>query len=407
LNTRDTTQVAQNRIKLKESSKFKLSGNVNDDGTLRVNKYKIKFSPDIIYSNVNYSSFYGVQGVAQMAFSDILGNHRIYAATSLVLDLKNSDYAFAYYYLPKRIDYGIEAYHSARFLLIGTNPENSNYNLFRYRTYGADVNASYPIDRFNRVEGALSFTTVSKENLDDPNEPGQLLRYLLPIANYVHDNTLWGYTAPIRGTRYNLTMLGTPKLGSSGISFFSSILDYRAYMKLVEDYTFVWRLTGGASIDKNPQRFYLGGTPNWINYEIENNELPIESVNDFAFSTPVYPLRGFNYNVRSGSKFALMNMEFRFPLFRYLVLGPLPLAFQNIQGVLFTDVGTTWYNNRDLQLFTRNEDGRTVTKDLLWGMGLGARVFLLYFPLKFDVAWSYDLNKFSKPKFYISLGADF
>jgi outer membrane protein assembly factor BamA len=202
-------------------------------------------------------------------------------------------------------------------------------------------------------------------------------------------------------------MLGTPKIGSSGISFFSAIGDYRAYMKLVEDYTFVWRLTGGTSVGKNPQRFYIGGTPNWINYQIENNTLPIESINDFAFSTPIYPLRGFNYNARSGSKFALMNMEFRFPLFRYLVLGPLPLAFQNIQGVLFTDIGTTWYNNRDLQFFTTNEDGRTVTKDLLWGMGLGARVFLLYFPLKFDVAWSYDLNKFSKPKFYISLGADF
>src|SRR5207249_3958590 len=116
LNTRDTNQIAENKIRLKESSKFKLTGNINDDGTLKINKYKIKFSPDIIYSNVNYSSFYGVQGVAQMAFSDILGNHRIYAVTSLVLDLKNSDYAFAYYYLPKRIDYGIEAYHSARFL---------------------------------------------------------------------------------------------------------------------------------------------------------------------------------------------------------------------------------------------------------------------------------------------------
>jgi outer membrane translocation and assembly module TamA len=102
-----------------------------------------------------------------------------------------------------------------------------------------------------------------------------------------------------------------------------------------------------------------------------------------------------------------MNAEFRFPLFKYLLLGPLPLAFQNIQGVLFTDIGTAWYNNRDLQFFTTGEDGRIVTKDLLWGMGLGARIFLLYFPLKFDVAWSFDLNKFSKPKYYISLGADF
>ena len=118
------------------------------------------------------------------------------------------------------------------------------------------------------------------------------------------------------------------------------------------------------------------------------------------------PLRGFDYNARSGSKFALMNAELRFPMFKYLVFGPLPLAFQNIQGVLFTDIGTVWTDNKKLQLFHK-EDDRLATKDLLVGMGFGTRIFLLYFPVKFDVAWSYDFQRFSMPKYYISLGADF
>lgn len=392
-----------NKVKLKESSKFKLKDNVNEDGTFKVNKYKIKFSPDIIYSNVNYSSFYGVQGVAQMAFSDMLGNHRIYILTSLVLDLKNSDYAFAYYYLPKRIDYGIEGYHSARFLLVG----NSSFNqLYRYRTYGANLNLSYPIDKFNRIDGAISYNTLTKENLDDPNEPSQSLHYVLPIVSYVHDNTLWGYTAPERGTRYNLTLLGTPKIGADGVSFISGILDYRTYFKFFDDYDFVWRLNTGASFGKNPERFYIGGTDNWINYQIHNDTLPITDIKDFAFATPILPLRGFDYNARSGSKFALMNAELRFPLFKYLVFGPLPLAFQNIQGALFTDIGTVWSDNKKLQFFQSIND-KIATKDLLIGMGIGVRIFLLYFPLKFDVAWSYDMQKFSTPKYYISLGADF
>ncbi|MGH2575243.1 MAG: BamA/TamA family outer membrane protein, partial [Ignavibacteria bacterium] len=403
----DTLKPTVNKIKLKEKSKFRLSNNVNEDGSLKVNKYKIKFSPDIIYSNVNYSSFYGVQGVAQMAFSDVLGNHRIFIVTSLVLDLKNSDYAFAYYYLPKRIDYGFEAYHSARFLLFNTISNNERVqNLFRYRTYGAILSASYPINKFNRLDGVLSYSSISKENLDNPNEPTQTLRYVLPIVNFVHDNTLFGYTAPIRGKRFNLTLLGTPKIGSQGVSFLSAIGDYRTYIKLLDDYNFVWRLSGGVSVGKNPQRFYIGGTSNWINYEVQNNVFPIEEISDFAFSTPVLPLRGYNYNTRSGSKFILMNTELRFPLFKYLVLGPLPLAFQNIQGVMFADVGTAWTDNKSLQFFTK-QDGRFKTKDLLLGLGIGARIFLLYFPLKFDVAWSYDLHKFSSPKYYISLGADF
>jgi outer membrane protein assembly factor BamA len=252
----------------------------------------------------------------------------------------------------------------------------------------------------------LNFARLTKENLDNPLEETGTLNYVVPIASYVHDNTIFGYTAPVRGTRYNLTMLGTPKIGSTGVSFFSAMADYRTYFKIADDYGFVWRLNAGMSLGKNPQRFYIGGTENWINYTVSNDRFPIEDIKDFAFSTPIMPLRGYDYNARSGSKFALMNAEFRFPLFRYLVFGALPLAFQNIQGVAFLDVGTVWSNNKTLQFFQNQGDGLR-TKDLLIGMGLGTRIFFLYFPLKFDVAWNYDMKSFSQPKYYISMGADF
>lgn len=403
-NNEDTASIEKPKKKQKENPKFNIADNTNSDGSLRVNKYKIKFSPDLIYSNVGYNSFFGVQGVAQMAFSDLLGNHRIYLATSLVLDLKNSDYAFGYYYLPKRIDYGFEAYHSARFLLI--TPDNVNYSLYRFGTYGGNLSASFPINRFNRLDAGVSINSITKENLDDPNQPIQSLQFVFPTLSYVHDNTLFGLTAPVRGTRYNLTIGGTPKIGANGVSFFSAMGDYRTYFRFFNDYNFVLRLNGGFSLGKNPQRFYIGGTPDWINYQLENDKLPIEDINDFAFATPVMPLRGYNYDYKSGTKFLLMNNEFRFPLFKYLVFGPIPLAFQNVQGVLFTDIGSVWSNTKKLQFFTQH-DGKIITQDLLMGMGFGVRIFLLYFPMKFDVAWSYDLQKFSMPKFYFSMGADF
>jgi outer membrane protein assembly factor BamA len=101
-----------------------------------------------------------------------------------------------------------------------------------------------------------------------------------------------------------------------------------------------------------------------------------------------------------------MNAEFRFPLLRYLIFGLLPFGFQNVQGVLFGDVGSVWTDNKKLQLF-QNVNGSVATKDLLMSMGIGTRIFFLYFPLKFDVAWTYDLQNFSKPKYLISIGADF
>ncbi len=41
------------------------------------------------------------------------------------------------------------------------------------------------------------------------------------------------------------------------------------------------------------------------------------------------------------------------------------------------------------------------------GTGVGARVYFLYFLLRFDVAWAYNIDGFARPKFYFSLGADF
>jgi Tol biopolymer transport system component len=385
--------------------KFKIENNINDDGSFKVNNYKVKFTPDLVYGNANYSSFYGVQGVAQVALSDMLGNHRIYLLTSMVIDLKNSDYAVAYYYLPNRIDWGFELYHTARFLLydrgFGTGEQ-----LFRYRNYGGNINFSYPLSKFRRFEGGLTLMNVSQENLDDPTEPISQNTFLVPQFSFVFDNSLFGYTSPIKGTRYNLTTLGTPKLSNDGVGFASVIGDFRHYFKIADDYSFAFRLTSGASFGPNPQRFYLGGTDNWINREFEHNNIPINSVQDFAFSTPIMPLRGFNFDRIEGSKYALTNLEFRFPLFKYLIFGLLPLGFADIRGVAFLDAGTAWYDNKSLQLFQK-ENGTLETKDLLMGMGFGTRFIFFNFPLKLDVAWNYNMKRFSAPKWYISLGYDF
>ncbi|MBS1517581.1 MAG: PD40 domain-containing protein [Bacteroidetes bacterium] len=386
-----------------DNSNFRILNNFNPDGTYKIKDYKIKFSPDLVYGNANYTTFYGLRGVAQIALSDILGNHRIYIQTSLIIDLKNSDYAIAYYYLPKRIDYGFQLFHTARFLTYGNG---FNGFLYRYRTIGGNFSASLPISRFKRIEGNLSVQNITRENLDLAIEPVSRKTLLLPYLSLVHDNTTFGYTSPVSGTRYNITASASPKLGPEGIGFVSGLLDFRHYIKLSEDYTFAARLSGGASYGPNPQRFFIGGTDNWIDPTYENYYLPVSNIEEFAFSSPGLPLRGFNYDRLSGSKYSILNLEMRFPLFKYLIFGALPLGFANIEGVTFIDAGTAWSDNSSLKLI-HNVNGHTETNDLLLGTGFGTRANLLGFPFKFDVAWNYNLNKFSSPKYYISLGYDF
>ncbi|MCE1164926.1 MAG: DPP IV N-terminal domain-containing protein [Bacteroidetes bacterium] len=387
---------------------FKIENNLNSDGSFKANKYKIRFTPDLVYGNAIYSSYYGVQGVAQVSLSDMLGNHRITLLTSMVIDLKNSDYAVAYQYMPKRIDYGFELYHTARFVLYDRGLGTGN-QLYRYRTIGGNVNMSYPINRFNRIDGGLALMSITRENLDDETEPLQRKYLTVPSISYVHDNTLFGYLYPEKGTRYNLTAMVSPYLGSTQSSeFYSLIGDFRKYFKIGEGYSFAMRLTGGSSFGKNPQKFYLGGIDNWINWNFQNSTVPFgESIDNFAFASLVTPLRGFNYNAKTGSKYALYNMELRFPIFRYLILGALPLGFQNIMGNLFLDAGTAWDDTKKLQLLNKSESGNVQTNDLLMAPGFGMRIVLFGFPARMDVAWQYNLQRFSSPMYMFSLGLDY
>ncbi|OGU45514.1 MAG: hypothetical protein A2000_01580 [Ignavibacteria bacterium GWB2_36_8] len=211
----------------------------------------------------------------------------------------------------------------------------------------------------------------------------------------------------MEGTRYRFDVFGNPGFSKKRLSFYSLLGDYRTYFRFGTDYSFAYRLSGGYSGGSNPQRFFIGGVENWINRSFSTTDIPLESASDFAFLTAALPLRGYNYAEQIGTKYALMNLELRFPLIKYLLTGALPILFSNVLGVAYIDMGTAWDNSKQLRFFERNEENKVVARDLLMGTGMGARIFFLYFLLKFDVAWAYNVEGFSVPKYYISLGADF
>ena len=381
----------------------KIADNMDADGNYKVNKYKLNFTPDIIYGNAGYDTFYGVTGSTVMAFSDLMGDHQIIFVTNLLLDLKNSDYGLQYYYLPNRLDLGFGGFHSARFIIV-----NDIYggSLYRFRTYGANVSASYPFNRFDRTEFSLNWYNIERENLDVPGDPLHKRTVLVPSISYTHDTSLWGLISPVNGSRYKFTAFGTPKLGSDGLSFVNLDGDYRTYFRLGRNYTMALRMAGGGSFGRNPQKFIIGGVDNWINRQFEGGYIPIQNAEDFIFLQTGVPLRGYNYNAAIGSRYALFNFEFRYPFFAILQAGPLPLGLQSLGGVFFFDAGSAWDKESDYKAFIRNDQGQLVTRDLLMGMGTGARIYFIGFLVKFDVAWAWNWAGFSQPKYYFSLGAD-
>ncbi len=387
--------------KLKKEKLF--NKKLDKNGNYLVHKYKVDFSPDMIYANAAVSTYYGLQGTTVLSFSDMLGNHRLIGVTGFQIDLKNSDYGLAYYYLPKRITYGVELFHTARFVYL---PGVSQSDLYRYTNVSGVVSASYPLNSYFRFQSSLTVMNVTGDNLDNPSVPSQNSVYVVPMLSFIHDNTLFGYTSPIQGTRYNVTVFGNPGLSNAKQSFYSITWDYRKYFRFFYDNSFVIRFSGGYSGGANPQRFFLGGTDNWINRTFATGFIPISSPADFAFLSPALPLRGYRYSEQIGTKYSLLNLELRLPVIRYLLTGPLPLLFQNVLGTAFIDAGMAWDKNSDLRLFHRDSDGKISTDRLLIGMGFGIRTYFLFL-WKFDWAWQYNFQGFSNPRFYVSMGVDF
>ncbi len=369
-----------------------------ESGEYKIRKYKIKFSPDIVTGTAGYNTFFGVQGYTTLAFSDLLGDHKIIANINLISDLRNSDLTFYYMNLKRRWNYGLGAYHLAYLFF------RADVGLTRYRNFGANFLLSYPFSRFRRMDFSLVWYNVYLEYLQLPI-PTEKVQTVLPGASYVYDDVLWGYTGPVAGARYSISTLFSPKVGANSRDFRTIKFDYRKYFMLNRDYQFAVRLAGGASFGPNAQQFFLGGIDNWFVPKYQGGRR-VERIDDVFFSEFVTPLRGTYYYDRIGTRYLLANLEFRFPLIEYLALGFPKLRFFNIRGVMFYDIGSAWYGNSFKAVRQLPEEGTLVFDDISSGFGIGARVFFLFFLMRIDVAWNYNLQRISQPIWYFSFGAD-
>jgi len=388
-------------------------------GDYKIHNYKVKLSPDLVYGTVGYSQFFGTQGFTNIMLSDVLGNHRLNIAASMFGDFRNSDYALTYFYLPKRLDVGAGLYHNAYYFW------SSNTGWVRDRNYGLTLYLSNPFDRYRRVDYGLSLMGISRSYLELPDDLVDLLIrfnlisprnrfFLLNSLSYTKDTTIWGYTGPTNGTRYGIGVTYSPQLGKNGIDFTTVRADWRRYFRLKREYTFAVRAAGGFSMGIHPQKFFLGGLPNWLNLDYMGG-IRIEHIEDIYFATFEMPLRGADYYQLEGTRYLLTNIEFRFPLVRRLLMGfPLPIELWNVGGALFMDMGMTWDKGEKFQPFVKSPSGliRANVGDDEFGIfssfGFGARMNMGFFLLRLDLAWPTDFYRTAKsPRVLWSLGADF
>jgi len=369
-----------------------------EDGHYKVRNYKVQFSPDLVNGAAGYNTLWGFQGYTSLAFSDVLGNHKINVGTNLVFDLKNSHLVLQYLYLPKRIDYGFSAFHYA-------NTYYTTLGFVRYRQYGFWGLASRPFNKYTRLDFTLNWWAASMEFLQANWEPERKVQSVIPGLQIVHDTSEWRWpdTGPRDGFRGSIGLSFSPKYSRNTPEFVTLKTDLRKYFKITDNYSFGIRASAGASRGKNPQHFFLGGVSYWLNRDFKDG-VRLEDLNDIYFSEFITPLRGARYYEKVGDNFALMNLEFRFPMIPYMQLGFPPIQLGNIKGLFFIDAGTAFYSS-EWNEFRGIKNGQL--QDIEASYGIGTRIFLLGLLVKYDVAWRYDLKHRSSPQHLVSLGIDF
>ncbi len=393
---------------------------VDAQGNFVPRPYKLRLSPDMSQASAQYDDIFGFQGVSQLVFSDLLGNHTLYAYLNFYNRIEFSNIYTYYEYNARRLRWVGGAFRYVHYL---QGEVQDRY--YRDGLAGLEGSVSWPFSRFSRLQLDSRWTLVDRDSLNvgDYKEDAygtpvygeyQSGRFLTGGLSWIFDNTLWGATGPVNGWRGNVGYTrGFPVRGGAdaGNNFHTLELDLRRYLRLNQDVQLALRVAGGLSDGSTPQRFFLGGARNWINTQYfrrledqRTNKLR-SGIQELYYSRLVQPLRGAALYQREGDRYLMGNVELRVPVLRYLVTGwPLTIVWQDLRGVVFTDVGGAW--DQDGSWRAVDEAGHL--EDLLMSYGWGIRVDAGMALLKMDWAWRtrWDGNPLG-PQFVLTLGTDF
>ena len=368
---------------------------------------QLALSFDMTYSNG--------QGMAQMLFSDMMGNHRIYINTEMEVDFKNSDYLIEYHLLPKRLDWYFRFYHFAYFYYDNNNGIlNESYLIPDYRSedLGFLIHGRYPLNRFTRYEFAINIHQTSQTRFDVVNNTGPVyfdevrtssINVIQPYIKYVWDNTRWRGYHPTDGNRLYLKYKFAPETNSFNYGFQSFTLDIRSY-KSFNITSFAGRLFAGKYFGHSPYIFKLGGTP-WIISSEDRSSIIYSSSGEQYFSEYIFPLRGIPISSLTGKNVVLFNFEYRLPMLLYYF--PTIKWLGQLNGVFFTDIGIAW--NEDFPDFNDENSWDENEQGWSWTYGFGPRFIFLGMPWKLNYTWEYSpLNgKTQYNGWYLSVGLDY
>ena len=381
-----------------------------DTTKFRDQSYKVRFQPDYVarptigYAPDNYGR--NMFGGTTLIMSDMLGNHRLAMSAQLNGRMSEARAFAGYSSLGGRWKWSAGISQAPYYFLSGDSlspqigdsyREDQEITVFVARQlFGI---ASYPFNRFSRLEFGAGFNNVgrkrwfiSREILDDSratvfqkdsikNDP--MLNYFDAQLAYVSDNTLAGFNGPLSGRRFRLQI--SPVLGA--YRWTELLVDYRRYDPIIFNFlTLATRFYTNMSVGPDELQFpkYIG-RPDFVRGYDRNNSYYLHCPSVGANTTNCSTIQLL------GSRVAVANVELRLPLVRRIELGFLPITLPPVEGVIFHDAGVAWSKNQ--ALYGSRPTGFDARSQRFpvrsWGAGVRINLFN-YAMLRWDYAIPLD-----------------
>ncbi len=309
--------------------------------------YENEYTLDYAVSQFATDPVYGPRGGAILSLSDLLSDDKYFIALYNTAEvqsefLRNVNVSISRVNQKYRTNYafGVFNFSGRRYDI----RESSSF--FWERIFGGYVTLLYPFSKFQRLEMTATIANSDREE-DDEIIPRKSVLVSNSIQ-FIHDNSIWGSTGPIDGTRFRFLVGYTTDVKFSNVNFYSAMADYRKYFRLGRRITLATKASVFINHGKEARRFIAGGS---------------------------WDLRGWNRWSIRGEKLWLSSIELRYPLIdqlqiRFPFFG---LGFTSIRGALFFDAGGAWDEEYE---------------ETLGSVGFGIRINVFNF-----IALRYDIGK--------------
>jgi len=359
----------------------------------------------------------GLNALFMVGIHDLFENHRITGGFRLGLDFQSNEFMLSYENLSRRVDHQIVFYRQSI-------QSTQWYYVYRQKNNSLFYIIKIPFDKFNSLRftltGRVETNIMGGTNdiaLSTPNEwhvwAGAKVEYIFDSSKELFTN-LW------KGSKIKIFAEYQQRVEKETKNLFVLGFDIRKSIKIYKNMTWALRLAASTNFGKARLVYYMGGVDNWIGAKF-NSDIWVDLSKDYAYQTLATNMHGFEQNIRNGTSFIVFNTELRIPFVQLIAGHKVRLNFFNsMQLLLFGDIGTAWTGitpySDDNCLYTRYVINGPITARInrqvdpwVGGFGLGLRVNVFGYFLRFDYAWGVEDYKIYKPKgmFTFSIGLDF